>query len=63
MSKKMYVTATVKIEVDMEEWSQMYGSPLVDQEMRSDVKNYVGATVIEQLEASGFVDTKVKSMS
>ena len=60
MSKKMQVTVTVKLEVDMEEWSEMYGSDLTDTSIRSDVKGYVTASTRDQLESSGFVLTKVR---
>jgi hypothetical protein len=60
VSKKIQVTVTVKVDVDMEEWSQMYGVEAKDAAIRADVKAYVGNGVRDQLEASGFQETKVR---
>jgi hypothetical protein len=56
----MQVTVTIKLEVDMEEWSDLYCTEPTDSAIRSDVKHYCTSTVREQLEMSGFVLTKVR---
>jgi hypothetical protein len=61
VSKKIQVTVTVKLEVDMEEWSAEFGLDPKDAVIREDVKAFVGTGVSAQLELLEMTETKVKA--
>ena len=59
---KMQVTVTIKLDVDPDEWLLFGGAnEETDAEVRSTVKNYCVSTVIDQLDLSGFVASRIRA--